>query len=170
MADKRKPKRRRRSNLRLVRVSPQKALLTLGSLTALAAPLVPTSDAQYRLMTCDCTWSLINFTAGDGPITVGYAHNDYTVAEIKEAIENTSSISPGDKIAQEKASRWVRIVGTLSGAGASSLNDGQRVRTRLNWAIQIGSAVNVFIFNESTGALTTGAILDVVGDLWVLDY
>ncbi len=109
-------------------------------------------------------------TAGDGPITVGYAFGDYTITEIKEALESASSINAGNKIAQEQANRWVRVVGTLGGTGNSTLNDGQPVTTKLNWAVQIGSAINVFAYNESAGAQTTGAVLDVVGDLWVKDY
>lgn len=170
MMAKKKTGRARAFPLRGVRVTPRMSLGTLASQTVLVAALVPTSDAQYRLMSVNTTWSLVNFTAADGPVTVGYAHNDYTIAEIKECLEETSDISPGDKIAQEQANRWVRVVGTLGGAGRSTLNDGQPVKTRLNWAIQIGSAVNIFAYNESAGGLTTGGIIDCVGKAWVKDY
>ncbi len=156
--------------LRRVRVSPAIILSTLGSQTVLTSALVGTSDAQYRLIASRLSWSQLGLTAAEGPITVGYAFGDYTVAEIKECIEIGASISTGDKIAQEKANRWVRIVGTFEADAQSVLNNGNPIKTRLNWAVQIGSAVNIFAYNESAGALATGTIVNAQGDLWVKDY
>lgn len=112
------------------------------------------------------TWNLQGLTAGEGPVTVGYAHSDYTVGEIKECLEATSSIDQGDKIAQEKANRLIRIVGTVD-AEDSRLKDGLPISTKLNWKIAIGQNVNIFAFNESTAALTTGSSLKLSGDLWI---
>jgi len=169
-ANKRKGKGGRGFYLRKVRITPRLSLGTLATQTVLTTGLTGTSDAQYRLVSVKATWSLINGTLADGPITVGFAHNDYTITEIKECLESATSISPGNKQFQERANRWVRVVGTLGGAGKSTLNDGMPLSTRLNWAIQIGSAVNVFAYNESAGGLTTGSVLDVVGNAWVKDY
>ncbi len=161
---------RRRSFLRRVRVSPSITLSTLASQTVIFGALVGNSDAQYRLITADLNWALTGFTAAEGPVTVGYAFNDYTVTEVKECIEIGASISPGDKIAQEKANRWVRIVGTFEADANGVLNDGKPIKTRLNWPIQIGSAVNLFAYNESANLLTTGAVVNAQGNLWVKDY
>ncbi len=169
-AAKRRGRGRRRYSLRRVRVSPALTLSTLGAQTVLAVGVTGTSDAQYRLVTAMLTWSQVGLTASEGPITVGFAHNDYTVTEIKECIEIAGSISPGDKIAQEKANRWVRIVGTFEAEAESVLNDGKPIKTRLNWPVQIGSAVNIFAYNESGSALATGAVINAQGNLWVKDY
>ncbi len=156
--------------LRKVRISPRMSLGTLATQIVLLASLTGTADGAYRAVSIKATWSLVNGTAGDGPISVGFAHGDYTILEIKECLESATSISIGNKQFQERANRLVRVVGTLGGAGTSKLNDGQQVKTRLNWAIPIGTIINIFAYNESAGGLTTGSILDVVGNLWVKDY
>ncbi len=160
---------KRRYTLRAVNITPALALSTLAALTVITTGLTGTSDAQYRLVTSQLTWLMDGMAAGDGPITVGYAHNDYTVTEIKEALESANSISPGDKVAQERNNRLVRKVGVLS-AESPELNDGKPIKTRLNWAIQIGSAVNLFAYNDSGATLSTGANLNTMGTLWVKDY
>ncbi len=162
--------KRRRFNLRRVRISPNLALSTLAAATVLTGPLTGSSDGAYRAVSVKNTWTLSEFTAANGPVTVGYAHSDYSVTEIKEALEITTAISPGDKVAQEKANRLVRVVGTFPAEANSSLNDGKPIKTRLNWFIPIGKAVNIFAFNEDTAAaLDTGSTVNCAGDLWVKD-
>lgn len=159
-----KPKRR--FNLRRVRLTPEIALLTLATDTALAATMVGTAVSSYRCASVSGTWTLSALTAGEGPITVGISHGDYSVAEIKECIEAGSSIDPGDKTQQERANRLIRIVGTMTGANAS-LNDGRPVKTKLNWFIPVGQHINMFAFNESVSTLTTGANVKFTGNAWV---
>ncbi len=162
--------RRRRFNLRRVRITAEQALATLATDTALVVSSTGNSDGQYRAITMKCSWVLTGITEGEGPITVGYAHSDYTVTEIKECLEATAAINLGDKGAQERANRLVRIVGTLRGVGGSSaLNDGKPISTKLNWLINVGKQVNIFMFNEDTTLLTTGAFVNVAGDMWIKD-
>ncbi len=120
-------------------------------------------------MSVKATWSIVGLTLVEGPITVGYAHDDYSVAEIKECLEAAASIDPGDKIAQEQANRLVRIVGTINANGSPELNDGKPITTKLNWLIGVGHAINMFAYNEFPSALSTGAVLHCQGDLWVKD-
>lgn len=171
-----KPKSKRRFNLRRVRISSELALVTLASDTALLGSLTGAAGGAYRAVTMKHTFTLRNATEGEGPVTVGYAHSDYSVTEVKECLEAFAAIDQGDKIARERANRLVRTVGTfwrtggVTGAvGSASLNDGKPVRTRLNWLINIGDSVNLFVFNESTGALTTGAFVNIQGDMWIKD-
>ncbi len=93
----------------------------------------------------------------DGPVLCGYAHGDYTVGEIKECIESGGSIDVGDKLAQEKANRLVRIVGTFSNNGTDqadvTLNDGKPIKTKLNWLIPIGKTLSLFVYNDGTAAI-----------------
>ncbi len=164
------PKRQRRYNLRMVRVSAELALGTLATDTALTVQLGAVAVNSYRFMSIKATWTLSSFTAGEGPITVGYAHSDYSVTEIKECLEASNSIDPGLKIEQEQANRLVRIVGTLKGEANTSLNDGRPIKTKLNWLISPGDRVNLFAFNEDTAAnLTTGSLLNCQGQFWVKD-
>ncbi len=159
---------RRGYTLRKVRLTPELGLGTLASDTALVVVAHPVTVSSLRAISMVATWSLSALTAGEGPITVGYAHSDYTVTEIKECLE-TGNINPNLKIEAERANRLVRVVGTFSAAGNAVLNDGKPIKTRLNWGLGINRAVNIFAFNESTVALTTGAQLRVAGAMWVKD-
>ncbi len=162
----RKSRKRRSFNLRRVRPTPSLALTTLAASTAKSAGLTGASTSTYRAVSTNMIW--IAELLQEGPVIVGLAHSDYSVTEIKECIESAGSIDAGDKIAQEKANRLVRMVGTL-GVDEDTLNDGKPIKTRLNWLISIGDEVNVFAYNDSGAVLTTGAIVHVTGDLWVKD-
>ncbi len=168
----RKPKaRRRRFNLRLVRVNPFITVGALTSVTAVVGAQTGNADGQYRAVSCDQIWALRGNTAGNGPLTVGYAHSDFSVTEIKEAIEAAASISLGDQVAQERSNRKVRIIGTFTGEGTDEvLNDGKPIKTRLNWAIPIGKAVNIFAYSEDGTTRDTGGVIDATGKMWVKDY
>ncbi len=166
---KRKPTKRR-FNLRGVQSSPQLALGGLLANIAIVGACYGNADGAYRIMSHTATWSIANHTAGQGPIVVGFAHGDYTVTEIKESLESAGSISIGDKIANERTNRLIRRVGTFDGASTEeTLNDGRAIKVRLNWAIPIGTNLNLFAYNDG-GDLTTGTILHVNGKGWVKDY
>lgn len=160
--------RRRRFNLRRIRVTDEQALGTLTSDTAIVGALHGAITNAMRVVSASMVWSLVNLTANEGPITVGYAHGDYSVTEIKECLEAQASADASNKIANEQANRLVRIVGTF-GAGAQSLNDGRPIKTKLNWLITPGVVLNAFVYNEDTTGLTTGAYLHTQGNLWVKD-
>ncbi len=164
-----KPRRRRRFSLRGVRITPELALSTLASDTALASGLTGNGDAPYRCMSIKQVWTLSGLTAGEGPVTVGFAHSDYTVTEIKECLEAQASVSAGNMVVREQADRKVRVVGVLGPEANSQLNDGKPISTKLNWLIPVGIEVRMFAFNESTASLTTGAVLNGVGRMWVQD-
>jgi hypothetical protein len=119
-------------------------------------------------MSLNCTWGVTAMNDADGPITVGVVHSDYSITELKECLESSVSINQGDKIAQEKANRLVRIVGTIS-TDRPMLNDGEPIKTRLNWLITIGQQLELFAYNENAAVMITGARFNVAGDLWVKD-
>jgi len=163
-----KPRRRRRRsfNLRGVRITPQLPLLTTVNNVALTQVLTANSVSSYRARSIKASWTMTGLVALDGPIVVGYAHSDYTVAEIKEAIESTGSIDQGDKTQQERANRLVRVVGVF--VDEASLNDGRPISTKLNWLIVPGKAINMFMYNDGI-TLTTGAKLSANGRMWLQD-
>ncbi len=164
-----KPSRRRAMSLRRVRMTPELALSTVGSDTVVRKLVTGASDGAYRAVTVKGIYALSGLTAGEGPITVGWAHSNYTVTEIKECIESSNSISPGLLIENEQAQRLVRIIGTFPSVANSNLNNGNPIKTRLNWLIPIGSELQLFFYNEFTAALTTGAVGRFTGNLWLKD-
>ncbi len=169
MAKKRTSRKSRRFNLRRVRCSPELPLGTLASDTALTVKLAGgTSTTPMVVASVNLTWQISALTADEGPLTVGLAHEDYTVAEIKECLEASAAIDAGDQIAKERANRKIRIVGTIDSED-ERLNEGKPLKTKLNWFFPAGLGVEIFVFNEQTGALTTGSSLKVAGDMWVRD-
>ncbi len=166
----RKPARRRRRafNLRPVRTSVVIPMLTTGAQVALTTALTGSADGAYRCMSVKASWRSQELTDADGPLVVGYAHSDYSVTEIKEFIESSAAISVGDKVAQEKSNRLIRIVGTLGDAVDDVLNDGKLISTKLNWLMPIGKAVNAFAYNDGI-TMTTGALVRINGTMWVKD-
>ncbi len=165
-----KPYRKRKFNLRRVRFDAQIALATVANQVVVTSGLTGTSANPYRCKSVKVTWNLKNLTAGEGPILFGYAHSDYTVAEIKECLEVGTSIDQGDKVALEQAQRLVRLVGSFRGLNSEEeFNNGLPKKTKLNWKIGIGDEVSMFIYNDSGSTLTTGAFCDTLGEMWIQD-
>lgn len=151
----------------MVRVTGARALSTLGSQTAVTTALTGASTDSYRCRSINASWTIDGLTAGEGPITVGYAHSDYSVTEIKECLDAQAAISRGNKTAQEQANRLVRVVGVLSESNGM-LNDGKPISTKLNWFMAIGTTVQMFAFNEDAStALTTGGNIHCIGKMHV---
>ncbi len=145
---------------------------TLGTLaskdvTSTAEPNVMTEAG--RVSSLAATWSMNDFTdaVGDGPISVGVAHSDYSDAEIEEFIENAASWDRGDMIAQEVGKRKIRQVGVFSTTGVAlsidALNDGRPIKTKLNWPLSTGDTLRFWSYNQGSSALGTGAVLTVLG-------
>ncbi len=159
-----------RYSLRPVRFAAGVALAALADKIVIGTGLTGVSTSSYRMISVQAVWSLNNHTDSEGPIVVGYAHSDYSVTEIKEAIEAGASIELGNKVSNEQANRLVRIVGIFNGDTTEEvLNDGRPIKTRLNWAIPIGDEVDIFAYNDSAATLTTGTLLNATGKCWVKD-
>ena len=154
--------------MQLVAIQSTLGLSTLGSLVAILAAATDTSDNEFRAISVKATWSLRGLTAGEGPVSVGLSHGDYTAAEVEEFLEAEGAMTRLDKIAQEQAGRLIRRVGTFSGVGvAETLNDGRPIRTKLNWAIADGGTVDFWAYNHLGGTLTTGAVVEILGRLFL---
>jgi len=161
-------RRRWNRNNRNVRVSNDAATGTPADEVAVAAAFTVVSQSDYRAISARLVWARRGQTGGEGPITVGLSHGDYTNTEIEEAIEATGAIDRGDKVAEEKANRLVRVVGEFPGQDADEvLNDGRPITTRLNWLISEGEVMKAWIYNHSGATLTTGSFLVVSGTLFI---
>ncbi len=154
------------------------ATVAVGALAAgdvIEAGITGVATEMYRLMSIKCAWSITDVGAAiDDGFEFGVAHSDYTAAQIEEALEATTSMDLGDKLAQEKANRLVRLIGTISGgvttaAGGLAFNDGRPIKTRLNWKMTTGDTLVGWVRNASGVIYTTGALLSVIGDLWLKD-
>ncbi len=171
----RKPARRRKFNLRQVRVS---STVTIGALAAadvVAGAIGGTADSPVRIMSFKGTFSWIDIAAvNDGAMEFGLAHGDYTAAEIEECLEATTSMALGDMVAQERADRKVRVMGTIQGNpavvnGESPANDGRPIKVKLNWLIPAGENISAWAKNSSGAVYIIGSSLSILGSFWVKD-
>lgn len=162
--------------LRYVITHPVGALgsVTVGGVRVLGSDL----EEDLFVSSVDIAVTMKDYTptASDGPIVCGFYHNDYSVTEVKEALEVTL-LGPANKIEQERMRRLVRIIGILQPEGVvgtvigARINDGKKQRVKLNWTIQNGKSLSFFVYNAGSGAMTTGAIVDAVGTVfgrWLL--
>ncbi len=171
MATKHRKRRPRKFNLRKVRVAANSAIGALASFDVVSNVITAAVTNEIRVMSVDASWTLVDRTAADDGQSIGLAHSDYTAAEIEECLEASASIDLGDKIAQEQANRLVREIGTFSGGEPTGavLNDGMPIKTKLNWLLNEGDSLQVWIRNSSANVYTTGCLVAINGNLWVKD-
>ena len=92
---------------------------------------------------------------GSGPLIVGVAHSDYTDAEIEEFLETTGQWDEGNMVAQEVSRRRIRRIGVLPNAEASeNMFDGRFRKFKLNWILNAGDTLRLWIFNSGDVAVT----------------
>ncbi len=113
-------------------------------------------------------------SSGQGGCLFGFAHSDYTAAEIEEYLEATASIDRGDKIQNERANRLIRQIGVINpvtdgGSEDAAYNGGKPFRVNLNWAIPIDFQVNFWGYNISEADWTASPILQFIGEA-VVEY
>jgi len=169
-------KGRKRFNLRKVKLTsaPAAGALAAGDVVSVAVTSAVTDPIRVISANCSFSWSDIGAIIDDG-CTFGFAHSDYTAAEVEECLESAASMDLGDKIAQEHSKRLVREIGTISQAGAlaaaagAAFNDGKQFKVRLNWLLSSGDTLNLWIRNASSVVWSTGSRVTIAGDLWVKD-
>ncbi len=161
--------KKRRGNFRAIKFNTQVALATLADEIIVKVNLFPNnSTMQTYCISVDSNIAVRDNTAGEGPIEVGYAHGDYDVTEIKEATEAGASFDPGNKVSQEHNRRLVRMAGQLPMQAVDEvLNDGRPKRTKLGFMVSQGFNLAFYVKNKSGAALTTGAIVECYGTLYV---
>ncbi len=128
-----------------------------------------------RISSILAAYSMQNFTLAvdSGPIMVGVAHSDYSVAEIEQYIENVDSWNKTNLIqTREIAKRFIRQVGIFENPKAItesvSLNDGKKIKTKLNWPLATGQTLSLWAYNVGTQGLVTAVDIDCRGhaNLW----
>ncbi len=172
MANKR---RGRKFNLRPIRVNSGLSIGALASADVISGAITNNATNNMRITSAHLSYSWADIQAAiDDAAAFGLAHGDYTAAEIEECLEAGGAMDKGDKIALEHSSRLVREIGQMTGphdtVGAGvSFADGRVVKTKLNWNLSIGEALQAWVRNNSGVVYTTGSTLAIAGKLWVRD-
>ncbi len=170
---KRKPTRRR-FNLRKVRVVDAATVGALATLTLVTDVITNAAVQRMRFISLKASYAWSDLAVEDDGMSFGVAHSDYSDAEIEECLESATAIDLGDKVAQEKAARLVREIGTFGGntdtaGGGVMFNDGKPVTTKLNWLMAPGDQLKFWMRNGSQSNYTNGGKVLINGALWVKD-
>ncbi len=143
------------------------SLGTLASADVISAAWGDVTTEKRWVSSLKSLWSMQGHTVGEGPITVGVAHSDYSAAEIEEWLENAAGWDDGDMVATREVSRrLIKRVGQFDGDEVDEvLNDGKPITVKLGWMLATGDTLSTWAFNRSTGPLTTGTIIALDGHL-----
>ncbi len=162
-------KRQYKGNMEWIPFSAELPLLTTADNIVVSASILGNMTRQFRVISVKANWTMMEHTAGQGPIVVGYAHGDYGTTEIAEATAVTL-VNTGDKINREHANRLVRKVGSFRGLNTDEELvgnlGGEFIKTRLNWLIEIGFDLKIWAQNRANESLTTGSIVRVDGEIY----
>ncbi len=148
----------------------------LGALaadTAITEPVGDTVTEEAWVSSVKAIYTLQDLPAstGDGPVIVGVAHSDYTLAEIEEWIENTASWEKYDLRQQEIAKRKIRRIGTFiqlsSAEDMQVMNEGRQQHTKCGWMLGTGQTLQFWCYNAGL-VLNTGGVVHVRGhaNIW----
>lgn len=149
---------------------PVNAQISLGALAddTVLKGTISTLTEDFYIAGAKGIWTMREHTAAEGPITVGFGHSDYSVAEIEEKLDAGGSFTgPAAKIEGEQARRLVRIAGMFTGLSTDEvLGDGLPANTKLNFVIQDGKGLDIWAYNQSGGPLTSGTVVRFTGHVY----
>ncbi len=170
-------KKRGNRNFVVIGVAGTQALGTLANDTVIKNALTSAVlEEDLYVISTDLSVTVTGLTAGEGhPMTTGVSHSDYTVAQVLENLDN-EMLGPGNKIEQEQSRRSVRKMGVMHSEGGLSGSatdlvaigrDGSRIiRQKCKFLVSSGKALDIFMWNRSGAALTTGAIMRWSGNIY----
>lgn len=137
------------------------AMTTLASETGVTVSSQTVTDTT-RISSVECTYSLRDLTpaVNVGPFVFGVAHSDYTLAEIEEWIEATGGWDAGNLVqTREVRSRFIRQIGVMpfvdSADQAAVPNNGNPIKTILNWMLAEGDGLKFWIYNTGAQPVAT---------------
>ncbi len=137
-------------------------LATLANVTALKEDAPLTIGEDFRLIKVDLLAMISGATPGEGPLWLYLVNDELTVAEIAEAIEASGPLDRNDRVAFERATRAVFMLGMFPLAVAEEPVFGMEsqrgfLQKVIRWTFSNPEGFSLVIFNQSGGTLTTGA-------------
>ncbi len=114
------------------------------------------------------TWAVTGATPDEGEVTAGFAHSDYSSAEVEECLEAQGMWNQSNKVAQEQGRRKVRRSVAFSGNETDEVaGDGKPIYTRLGFYIEDGQTLAMW--GRASLLLTTGQVVRFNGYIAVED-
>ncbi len=146
------------------------SLGTLASNTVVKqdAPLVLGED--FRMIKSEIFAALEGATAaaGDGPIVVGLANDELTVAEIAEAIQVDGPLDRNDRVAEEQAMRAVFPLFQLEFAEQTAKNSWRYLpfENTIRWTFSNPEGWTLWAVNMGSSALATGGVIQLLNKFY----
>ncbi len=166
MASKRRRRSRRRAGFIAI---PYDHGLTLAALAdgVVLSTAILTFGEDIWLMSADWVATIIDATAGEKPIEIGFAHGDLSVTEISEAL-GAEVTDPDDIIAKERSRRPVRKLGHFHHGSEidSSIANGMMQRRKIGFSVGDGHSLNLYAVNRTGAALAGGSLVRISGTLY----
>ena len=135
---------------------------TLAGQVVLGSLIADDVDDTTWVSSVKAAYSIGQYTpvAECGPFIYGWAHSDYTDAEVEEWVEQADSWKEGNKVAQEQSRRKIRQVGTFETLPVNAQQtvaaaDGRNVTTKLGWMLAPGQTLRFWVYNAGTAAVAT---------------
>ncbi len=155
------------SRFQAIPFNAQTALQALSDTDIVTTNLTALAQDAY-LHSMDVSISLRDGTAGEGPLTFGIASDSLTDDQVEEALD-TSVTSESDVVSKERASRPVRRIGrALDGTGLTTIwNDGRMKRVKIKMMLAVAQNLHGWVRNQSGATLTTGAIVEWQGTIYL---
>ncbi len=162
----------------IIREQRSQALTTLNNATALliGTKLVTTED--FRMLKAEIQCFVTGLTAGEGTgLMLGLADGDLSTGEIAGVIQAQGPLDPNDIVQTDVAMRPVWLLGALDvdvnelTAAFRGEGNSPMIEAKPRWTFSNqGKAWNWFIWNNSGGNLTTGALASILAKsfgVWV---
>ncbi len=157
--------------------------ITDGALGALAGQDAvkfqgPVLQEDFRILKSEI-YALVNvLTANEGlSMLFGIANGELSAAEIEECIEAQGPLDRNDRVAIERAERWVKVLGVTNDQGVSTTTElfydmhsgAPMLTSKDRWTYSDPEGWTYWIYNRG-GSLTTGSTLQLVAThygVWV---
>ncbi len=136
-------------------------LSTLAGQDVLGSDIGDTVEVDSRCSSVNCTYSMANWTpvAEAGPILFGWAHSNYTDAEIEEWVETLGTWNRNQLVENEVSRRLIRQVGILeipdNASDAAVYNEGRTITTKLGWRLNKTFTLRFWAYNTGTASVAT---------------
>ncbi len=162
----------------ILRLNASIALSTLGSGAAIKLSGLIALTEDFRLLKSEILADISGLTGGEADqLVLGMCNNELSNAEIAECIVAGGPVDRNDRLAQERAERWVKLLGKMVLTDSSgtqgyfrSETGGPLIIVKPRWTFSDPEGWAYFIFNNGAAALTTGATARVLATnygLWM---
>lgn len=130
-------------------------LATLASVTALieAGPVI---TRNFVAAMWQGSVGVTGWTTGDGPLLYGIMDADLSLPELEEYLKLEGPLSTGDRIALERSTRPIQLMGVIGGVGDPDFH--QKTTIRLP-AFREDIGWSYWCYNQGSAAMNTGAVL-----------